>query len=43
MQFQVLLFNTIYSIEHYSFICTRLNGSRYYYDIQISLICLHIL
>ena len=28
---QVLLFNTNYSIEHYSFICTQLNGSKYCY------------
>ena len=25
---QILLFNTNYSIQHYSFICTQLNGSK---------------
>ena len=28
-QFQVLLFKTNYSIQHYSFICTQSNGSNY--------------
>ena len=26
---QVLLFNTIFSIQYYSFICTQTNGSKY--------------
>ena len=29
--FQVLLFNTNYSIQHYSFVCTQLNSSKYCY------------
>ena len=32
---QVLLFNTNYSIQHYSFICTFLNCSKYFYVIPI--------
>ena len=27
---QVLLFNTNNSIQHYSFVCTQLNGNNYY-------------
>ena len=30
-KFQVLLFNTNDSIQHYTFICTLLNGSKYCY------------
>ena len=30
-QRQVLLFNTNYSGEHYSFICTQFNDSKYFY------------
>ena len=29
--FQVLLFNTNYSIRRHSFVCTQLNGSKYCY------------
>ena len=29
--FHALLFNTNYSIQHYSFVCTQLNGSKYFY------------
>ena len=29
MWFQVLLFNITFSIQHYSFICTQTNGSKY--------------
>ena len=32
---QVLLFNTNYSIQHYSFTCIQLNGSKYCYVIPI--------
>ena len=32
---QVLLFNTNYSIQHYSFICTQPNGYKYCYVIPI--------
>ena len=28
---QILLFNTNYFIQHYSFVYTQLNGSKYYY------------
>ena len=34
-RFQVLLFNTNYSIQHYSFIYTQSNGRIYYYVIPI--------
>ena len=30
-EFQILLFNTNKSIQHYSFICTQLNGCKYCY------------
>ena len=30
-EFQVLLFNTNNCIQHYSFVCTQLNDSKYYY------------
>ena len=33
---QVLLFNTNHSIQHYSFICTQSNGSKYCSVISIS-------
>ena len=33
---QVLVFNTNYSIQLYSFICTRLNGSEYCYVSQFN-------
>ena len=33
--FQVLLFNTYNSIQHYSLICTQSNGSKYCYIIAI--------
>ena len=41
---QVLLCNINYSIPHYSFICTQLNGFKYFYESQLnqtSVICLH--
>ena len=33
--FQVLLFNTNSSIQNYSFVCTQLKGSKYFYVILI--------
>ena len=39
-EFQVSLFNTINSIQHYSFVCTQLNSSKYCYvslTIQITM------
>ena len=33
--FKVLLFNTINSSQHYSFVCTQLYGSKYSYVIAI--------
>ena len=30
-EFQVLLFPTTNSIQHYLFVCILLNGSKYYY------------
>ena len=39
-EFQVLLFNTNNSIQHHSFICTQLKGSKYCYvslTIQLSI------
>ena len=31
-ELQILLFNINYSIHHYSFVYTQLNGSKYYYE-----------
>ena len=31
-ELQILLFNTDDSIQNYSFVCTQLNDSQYYYD-----------
>ena len=42
--FQVLLCNTNYSLQHYSFICSQLNGSKYsYVSLTIQLIINHLL
>ena len=40
--FQVLLFNTNYSIQHYSFIYIQSNGSKYFYVIPIILCCIQV-
>ena len=39
---EILLFNTGYSIEHYSLICTQLNGSKYCYVIPIIQFCIRL-
>ena len=42
--FQVLLFNTNYSIQYNPFICSELNGSKYYVSLIVQLtsdMCLH--
>ena len=44
---QILLFNTNYSIQHYSFICTKINGSKYCHlsqtiQVEISHLFIHL-
>ena len=40
--FQVLLANTNNSIQHFSFVCTQLNGFKYCYIIEIQFNICHL-